>query len=93
MILDLSKEEIEIIEGWYHAASGESATDKTEEDFALLDKLGIHATGMDLWIPDPAHSIESHRPAVEAKILAILRYRERHLDYEEVQDAIRDQPE
>ena len=49
MTIELTPEEIEIIEGWYDSAAGESATDRDAPMFALLDKLSIHACQSDLW--------------------------------------------
>ncbi len=78
MQIDLSKEDLEHIESWYASASGESATDRSESMFALLEKLGIEATSHDLYPPDPTHWVESHQPIVMAQLAAIKAYRERH---------------
>ena len=77
-ILKLSAEEIEIIEGWYNASAGESAHDRDEALFALLDKLGIEAHQMDLYLPDPDDFIEEHRHVVNAHRTAISAYGKRH---------------
>lgn len=90
MTVDLTTEDLETISHWYRSASGESATDRDAPMFELLDKLGIHATTSDLYFPDPMHTIEECRQEVYESIEAMKAYRLRHPDYEEVQDAIRE---
>ncbi len=92
MTVDLTQEEIETIEGWYLVSAGESGNSRDVAMFALLDKLGIHADGRDLWIPDPMHTIADHRAKVYETIAAIKAYRDRHPDYDEVIESIEDQP-
>jgi hypothetical protein len=50
MIIDLTPEEIEQIEHWYHACCHESATSKDTVMFAVLEKLGIEADPFDLYV-------------------------------------------
>lgn len=88
MTITLSAEELAIIESWYISASGESATERSMKSFALLDKLGIHATKRDLYYPDPNDTVEEYRDEVIAEIEAIKAYRLRHPHYEEVSDGI-----
>ena len=48
MTVDLSPEEIEILELWYRRATCESYGATIREQFALLEKLGIEADEIDL---------------------------------------------
>lgn len=90
--IELSQEEIDIIECWYESASGESHGADTAESFAVLEKLGIDAAKHDLYLPNEFHSIESHRPVVREQIAAIIAYRKRHPEMESVQEIEKDQP-
>lgn len=89
MNIELSPEEIEILNGWYLTAASESAGAETEEEFRLLEKLGIEASDRDLYPPTPEHWVESHRPAVLAQVAAINGYMERNPDLESVREAKR----
>ncbi len=75
---ELSDEEIEMIREWYHAASGESATSRNKPMFDLLEKFGIEAANMDLWLDDPQKWSEPSRPRIEASNAAVLEYLSRH---------------
>lgn len=83
---ELSPEEIEIIESWYLAAAGESAVDQEEPCFALLEKLGIEATGMHLVLTDLEHVYPEYRAEYQAKNDAVKAYCARHPDYESVRE-------
>jgi hypothetical protein len=74
----LTEDETNIIEGWYQAAASESKTSKTPEMFALLEKLGIPADGMDLLIPDVDHYHEQYREDAQKEADAIKDYLTRH---------------
>lgn len=52
MVIELNEEELDLIGGWYDASAGESAHDRDEKLFALLEKLGIAANHRDLWAQD-----------------------------------------
>lgn len=86
--VSLTPEELDIIAGWYDASAGESAHERDAALFSLLEKLGIHANGRDVYLADPMHTCEEHRHEVYASNDAIKSYRLRHPDYEEVLDAI-----
>jgi hypothetical protein len=92
MTIELSDDEREIIAGWYHSASGESATDIGDNLFALLEKLGIPADSMDLYMPNPDYFIKEARAKVRETIAAIRAYRLRHPDEEEVRRVNKSQP-
>ncbi len=92
MTVELSTEEIEIIAGWYYAASSESKTDQDAAMFALLDKLGIEASDMDLHYPDPEDVRPQYRAEVEAVAAAIKAYRLRHPELKAVREAEARQP-
>ena len=57
MTITLTKDDLEFIEGWYQAASGESASYRSGDEtsvsriFSLLCRLGIEPTESDLWSP------------------------------------------
>ena len=53
MIVELTENEILIVGAWYEASAGESAHDPSDELFSLLEKLGIEAVAMDLWLRSP----------------------------------------
>lgn len=93
MTIELTEADVQRIEDWYLASSGESAHSRDAEHFALLDKLDIHATERDLYFPNPEHTIEEARPSVIAEVEAIQAYRLRHPDYEEVIEAVRQNAE
>lgn len=92
MIVELTPEEIETIDEWYQSAAGDSATDRDAKMFALLEKLSIRASHRDLWLDDSYYKREPKRAEVIASNEAIKAYRQRHLDYDEVQEANRKQP-
>ena len=83
MIVDLSAEELEILEGWYQSAAGESCGADTDLGFRLLEKLGFDASDRDLCLPSPDHVVDDYRHVVEAEREAILAYLERHPERKE----------
>lgn len=92
MTIELSQEEIDIIECWYSSASGESRSAETAEQFSVLEKLGIDATRDDLNLPTETDWREDYRHVVRAQIAAIIAYRKRHPEMESVQSIEKDQP-
>ena len=77
MIVDLTDDEVKMINEWYGVASNESYTTPSDELFILLEKLDIQPESSDLMMPS-LHVKKEHRERFEKQRAAILAYKERH---------------
>ena len=92
MTIELTDEDLGLIQDWYLASAGESAHKPSNELFALIEKLHIPADDSDIWYPDPDDFISEWQHLAIAQIEAIAGYRLRHFESEEVTAARLAQP-
>lgn len=78
MTFELNPKEIELISMWHGSAAAESATEISDESFALLDKLGIAADDSELCLYPLSGVIESAQAERSAENEAVLSYIARH---------------